>query len=111
MDRTYAGHKLGVDCYDDGTDLAHVLEVFRLDLLAGVILELQDQVDRIDAVDLKVLIELRFHRDLLRFDLEQLDQQGFDMFEDFVLAGHDGRHWHHDKSEEPTAALTSLMRK
>src|SRR5579885_1339935 len=70
----------------DGT---HMLEVLGADLAAGELLELDDHVHGIDAVEIQVLVEARLGRDLARLDVELLDQRVLEGFED-VLWEHAG---------------------
>src|SRR5688572_16003295 len=81
-----------LDCVDDVADGTHVLEGMRLDLASRELLELQDQIDRIDAVDIEVGVQVGFRHDLLGLQLEQLHQDlpqvGQDFFARFDHHGH-----------------------
>ena len=55
-------------------DAAHRLELFRLDLLAGQLLQVHHQIDGVYAVELEILIEAGLGGDGLFVDLEQLDE-------------------------------------
>src|ERR1700688_1521661 len=66
--------ELSIDALDDVTDGSHGFEVARLHLLAGQLLELNDEVDGVDAVEVEILEESRLERDLRERHLEELVQ-------------------------------------
>ncbi len=68
-------------------DAAHRLELVRLYLLAGQLLQVHHQIDGIYAVELEILIEACLGSDGLFIDFEQLDEGGFDLGKD-VVTGH-----------------------
>ena len=59
-------------------DAAHRLELLRLDLLAGQLLQVHHQIDGVYAVELEILIEAGLWDDGLFVDLEQLDKGGYE---------------------------------
>ena len=65
----------------------HLLEGFRLQIAAEQRLELHDQVDRVDAVDVQVVLQPRGRRDAARLDLKAVLEDLDDALEKFVL-GH-----------------------
>ena len=64
-----------IDRLDHIAHGAHRLEFLGGNLLAGLALDMVDQVDGIDAVDLQVLIKVGFQADALRLQLKQFDQR------------------------------------
>ena len=63
-------------------------ELLGLHLATGNLLELQDQVDGIEAVDVEVRIQIGIRHDLLGRQLEQLGEHPLDLPEYFFFAVH-----------------------
>ena len=61
--------------FDDIAYGADRLELFGGDLLAGLALDVVDQVDGVDAVDFQVLIQIGFKADALGVEFEEFDQR------------------------------------
>src|ERR1043165_6244551 len=59
----------------DVADGAHALELLGLDALAGHFLQLDDQVDGVDAVEVEIAVKVRLGRDARRVDLEFVGEQ------------------------------------
>jgi hypothetical protein len=72
---------------DDVLHGTHGLEGLRLQVAAQQGLELHDQVDRVDAVDVQVVVQTGLGRDARRFDLKAVLEDLDDAIEKFVL-GH-----------------------
>jgi hypothetical protein len=58
--------------FDDVADGADRLELGRLDSPAGILLQLHDEIDRVDAVEIEIFVQLCLERDLLCRYLEHL---------------------------------------
>src|SRR5678815_5240966 len=61
--------------HDDVADGAHAPELVGLDALAGHFLQLDDEVDRVDAVEVEVAIQVGLGRDARRVDFELVGEQ------------------------------------
>src|SRR4051812_11530256 len=72
-------------------DGSHGAEVLRRDLLAGDAADAIDEVHRVDAVDLEILVETRRRRDPRRIDLEELGESRAQHLQNLVGAQHANR--------------------
>jgi len=77
-----------VNGVDGIADRPHVAELVRLDLAAGDFLQTQDQIDRVDAVDLEIVVQVRVERHPCRIDFEEFMQHAAQLFEYFLCRLH-----------------------
>ena len=67
---------------------AHVLELVRLDLLAGDLLQAHHQINGIDAVDVQIGVQIGLELNLLRLNLEEFFEDFAELLQDFGFGVH-----------------------
>src|SRR4051812_10724696 len=75
---------------DEVDGLSHGRDRLRLlvaDLDAEALLEIHDQLDEVERIGLEVVAEVRAHVDVILLDVEALDENLADLFEDLFATG------------------------
>src|SRR5436190_18073194 len=80
-----SGGEQAVDRHHHVVDRPDAAEFVRLDALAGHFLQLDGEVDGIDAVEIEVAVEVRFRRDARRIDLDGVGEELAQAREDLGL--------------------------
>nr|CBJ53182.1 protein of unknown function [Ralstonia solanacearum CFBP2957] len=86
-ERIRSGREQRLDGADDVADRADRFEFFRLDAAPRHFLQLDGQIDGVDAVEVEFFEQVRFGRDTRRVDREVLLENGADALQDFSF-GH-----------------------
>src|SRR4030095_8609178 len=80
---------------DDVLNRAHALEDLRLKPLSGELFEFDSKVDRVDAVDIEIAVQIRLQRDASLVELKHLVQDIHQPTVNFLLIG--GISWNHSR--------------
>src|SRR5262245_46225072 len=93
---------------DDVLNRAHALENFGLEPLAGELFQFDCQVDRVDAVDIEIAVQVRLERDTRLVELKHLVQDVYHPAVNFLLIRRIS--WNHSRLSQHVDGSRSCSR-